>query len=158
MADDGGDGYGGAVYGYDNSTIDITGCVFVKNSAHYGGGAVYGETVNATHSLFRSNTAEYGGAIAAYPGESVPVGAPAIDHNRFIGNVATAGQGPALYLWVYSGDTLKGIKRNTFSSRSYRAYDFIMLDGDGAESHGYVKRYLAHANRGLLHRSAVTWY
>ncbi len=155
---DGDDGYGGALFGEDNSTIDISHCVFVKNSAQYGGGAVYGETVNATHSLFRSNTADYGGAIAAYPGQSVPVGAPAIDHNRFIGNVATAGQGPALYLWVYEGDTLKGIKRNAFSSRSYRAYDFIMLDGDGAESHGYVKRYLAHANRGLLHRSAVTWY
>lgn len=155
---DGDDGFGGALYGDNNSTIDISHCVFVRNSAQYGGGAVYGETVNTTHSLFRSNTAEYGGAIAAYPGESVPVGAPAIDHNRFIGNVATAGQGPALYLWVYEGDTLKGIKRNAFSSRSYRAYDFIMLDGDGAESHGYVKRYLAHANRGLLHRSAVTWY
>jgi predicted outer membrane repeat protein len=151
--------YGGALYGDDNSTIDISHCVFVKNSATSGGGAVYGETVNATHSLFRSNTAEYGGAIAAYPGESVLVGAPAIDHNRFIGNVATAGEGPALYLWVYEGDTLKGIKRNAFSSRSYRAYDFIMLDDYGYDgSHNFLKRYLAHANRGLLHRSAVTWY
>ncbi len=52
-----GAGRGGAVYGDENSSIDIVDTTLDSNTADYGGGAYAAGTLNVSGSLFASNTA-----------------------------------------------------------------------------------------------------
>jgi parallel beta-helix repeat protein/predicted outer membrane repeat protein len=62
--------FGGAIYNYFNSTLNVTNCNFTQNTANEGGAISNGySTLTVTNSSFTQNTAKYdGGAISNVDG------------------------------------------------------------------------------------------
>ena len=123
-------GDGGAINNFGSITSNITGSTFTGNIAESEGGAISNSrnlTIGTLSATFKNNTANYGGAI--FNSGTINLVADAadstdglLDEVLFKGNVATSGQGAAIY---NTGDlTFTGNNNGAFAF-----YDDIYSDG-----------------------------